>query len=401
MLCLLFFPACLRRNDVNHEPIMVNEVENEETAVIIDPILARAAAIAASLDDRLLVAQSLICGIDGKEKLPAYMKTLLEECPAGGVMLFKYNLDTDNDSIRRLLAETVSLILDESGLPPFMAVDHEGGFVNRFLRGVAALPVASSYWELSLEEGREETLSKIEADSLSAGREINGLGINLNFAPVAEFLNDNNRDFLEYRSYGPDPLFTAEAAAAFVRGMEQAGVLCVIKHFPGSAGPDPHYSPSVLKGDRAALDSLVYPFAALINNGARAVMVAHTSAPAVDSEIASLSAAVMGNWLRRDLGFNGIIISDDFLMAAAAGNRSSEESAIISIAAGADMILVWPPYIRQTHRAFLSALKDGRLSRERMREAAARIIYEKIKMGLIANEQLEISNEQLGMKSEK
>ena len=395
LLCLLLFPACVRRGDVNRDTDEAGNIEAEEIAAIaiIDPLQIRAAAVAASLDDRLLAAQVLICGIDGREKLPAYMKILLEECPAGGVMLFKYNLDTGNDSIRSLLAETVSLIRNESGLSPFMAVDHEGGSVNRFLRGTAALPAASSYWELFLEEGRQEALAKIEAASLASGREINDLGINLNFAPVAEYLNDDNRGFLESRSYGPDPSFTAEAAAVFVRGMEQAGVLCVIKHFPGSAGPDPHYSPSMLEGDMTALGNLVYPFAALIKDGARAVMVAHTAVPAIDSGIASLSSAVMENWLRRDLGFNGIIISDDFFMAAA-GDISGEEASILSIAAGADMVLVWPPDIRRTHRAFLSALEEGRLSRERMREAAARIIYEKLRMGLTVNEQLGVRSEE-------
>jgi len=212
------------------------------------------------------------------------------------------------------------------------------------------------------------------------------LGINLNFAPVAEYITDDNRNFLESRSYGHDPSFAGEAAAAFIGGMERAGVLCVIKHFPGSAGPDPHYSPSILNGDKVALNRLVHPFAALIKNGARAVMVAHTAVPKIDSEIASLSAAVMGNWLREELGFGGLIITDDFTMAAAGGMKS-EEAAIRSIAAGADMVLVWPSDLKRTHSAFVSALEDGRLSRERLREAAQRVIYEKLRMGLIEREE--------------
>ncbi|MDR1837680.1 MAG: glycoside hydrolase family 3 protein [Treponema sp.] len=383
VLCLLLLPACARHENVDPETITIEE-ESEETAAA-DPIQIRAEEIALSLDDRLLAAQILVCGIDGKGGLPPHMKTLLEEFPAGAVMLFRYNLDTDNDSIRVLLSQTVSLINGESGIPPFMAVDHEGGTVNRFRRGTADLPAASSYWELFLEEGLKTALEKIENDSFKSGSEISGLGINMNFAPVAELLNAGNRDFLQSRSYGPDPLFTAEAAAAFVRGMERAGVLCVVKHFPGSAGSDPHYSSSVLNGDRAALDSLVFPFAALIKNGARAVMAAHSSVPALDTKIASLSPAVMEDWLKRDLGFNGIIISDDFSMAAAGRNRP-EEAAVESIAAGADMVLVWPANIRRTHRALISALEDGRLSRERIREAAQRVIYEKIRMGLLNGE---------------
>jgi beta-N-acetylhexosaminidase len=393
VLCLFLLSACFGRGNVAEKADEANTPENDKPNVEIDSDLIRATAIASSLDNRLLAAQSLICGIDGKGKLPPHMKLLLTECPAGGVILFRYNLDTRNEEIYNLIEQTASLIRDESGLSPFIAMDHEGGSVNRFMPGTASLPAAISYWEATGEDRREvmEKLQKIEADSFKTGREMKMLGINLNLAPVAEYLTAENRGFLGNRSYGPDRVFTTEAAAAFIRGMERAGVTCVVKHFPGSAGPDPHFSPSVLKGDKAALDELVSPFAALINRGARAVMVAHTSVPAMDVKIASLSNVIMENWLRGELGFKGIIICDDFSMAAASGRSTkesftTEEAAIQSIAAGADMVLVWPPDIRRTHRALVSALEDGRLSRERLLESTGRVIYEKIKMGLVTEE---------------
>ena len=373
----------------------------------------RAVRVAASLNDRLLAAQVIISGIDGRGSLRPDMRGLLEECPAGVIILFRYNLDTDTKTIRSLITECVGLIASESrggvevetdaawgGIPPFVTVDHEGGSVNRFKPGVAELPPAGAYWELAQKEGRDKAVAQVEADSLISGLVIKDLGFNLNLAPVAERLNAENRDFLDDRLYGPDPAFTAEAAAAFIRGMERAGILCAVKHFPGSAGPDPHRFPSILRGDRAALDELTAPFAALIRGGqARAFMVAHSAVPARDAErIASLSAPVMDGWLRSELGFEGIIISDDFSMAAAGtfaaetaatgkaagGGRpvSPEAAAVLSLAAGADMVLVWPPDIRRTHRAIRAALSGGDLSRERLREAAARIIFEKIRMGL-------------------
>ena len=351
----------------------------------IDPLRVRAKEIAASLDNRLLSAQILISGIDGAESLSGSMIDLFTAIPAGGIMLFKYNLNTENGAIQARNAQIKALIKNESNIPPFFAVDHEGGTVNRFRRGAADLPAAVSYWEIAQKQGRQTALAKIEADSLRAGTEINTLGLNMNFAPVAECLFDGNREFLASRSYGSDPLFTAQAASAFIHGMEQAGVLCVVKHFPASAGPDPHRFPSVLNIDRTALDNLVSPFATAIKNGARSIMAAHTSAPAIDDKIASLSPAVMGKWLRDDLGFDGIIISDDFIMAAA-GNISPEEAAVLSVAAGSDMILVWPAHLPKTHQAFIAALKDGRLSRERLQDAAQRVIYEKLRMGLIDGE---------------
>jgi len=380
-ICLLLFSSCHRRTNTANESAAPDEQESEETETVIDPYQIRAEQITSSMDNRLLAAQVLICGIDGKGSLPPHMKLLLTEAPPGGVMLFRYNLDTDNDSIRSLISQTVSLVADEAGIAPFIAVDHEGGTVNRFLPGTVDLPAANSYWELSLSHGKNTALEKVESDSYIAGRTLHSLGINLNLAPVAEYLTSDNRRFLEKRSYGTEPFFTAEAAGAFVRGMEHAGVLCVIKHFPGSAGVDPHYSLSALNMDRTSLESFIYPFKELIRKGAGAVMVAHSSVPSIDSKIASLSPVVMGNWLRGELGFNGIIICDDFSMAAA-GNMRPEEAAVFSVAAGADMVLVWQHDLKRTHLSFLKALEDGRLSRERLEDAARRIIYRKLKSGL-------------------
>jgi beta-N-acetylhexosaminidase len=384
IICFLLLPACTKREAVNQENIMVNKPKKEISADEIYEKWLRAGEIAASLDDRLLAAQVLISGIEGKGSLNSNIVSLLSEFPTGGIMLFKYNLDTDNDSIRSLINQTAALVNNESGIPPFMAVDHEGGTVNRFRRGTADLPDASSYWELSLIQDKQTSLKKIENDSLRAGKELKDLGINVNFAPVAEYLNDENRVFLSRRSYGPDPLFTANAAQAFIMGMKQAGVLCVIKHFPGIAGSDPHYAASVINGDRAELDKLVLPFKTIIDNiiGGGAVMVSHTLVSALDGKIASLSRVVMEDWLRGELGFSGLLIADDFSMASA-GMLSPDKSAVMSIAAGADMVLVWPKDLRLTHAAIMYALYDGRLSRERLRNTAYRIIITKINMGLM------------------
>ena len=374
------------------------------TADPVDPAMYnRAVRIAAALDDRQLAAQVIVSGIDGRGRLAADMRLLLAECPAGGIMLFRYNLDTDDDAIRRLIAEssalvaqgaTVDLGMDDEAddaketvsVYPFVAVDHEGGLVNRFRPGSMNLPPAASYWEAAQSSDRENAIAQINTDSFNAGTAINGLGINLNLAPVAEYLNTDNGAFLEDRSYGPDPDFTAKAAAAFIAGMEQAGVLCAVKHFPGSAGADPHHFPAGLYGDRAALAQLVSPFATLIRGGhARAIMVSHSAVPAWDDvNIASLSPQVMGGWLRGELGFTGIIISDDFSMAAGSrDNTSPATQAVRSLAAGADMVLVWPPDLRRTHRAILAALANGSLPRERLQEAATRIIFEKLRMDLL------------------
>jgi len=385
VLCVFarIFFACQAKNDKAAEDSGgVERTEAEEVAPNMEQIAReRAARIASDMDGRQLAAQVIITGIDGKGSLTRDMKMLLSECPAGGILLFRYNLNTDNGAIQNLVAECAALITEGSKVPPFVVVDHEGGNVNRFLPGAVDLPAAYSYWEAAQREGRDSAIVRIKEDSLNAGIKLRDLGINFNLAPVAEFLNDDNEKFLKGRSYGPDSGFTVEAVRAFIAGMDSAGVICAVKHFPGSAGADPHYFPGKLNGDREALAELVLPFTALIKeNRVRAIMVSHSSVPAWDAEhIASLSPAVMGEWLRQELGFTGLIISDDFSMGAAtASDRAKpEDAAVQSLIAGADIVLVWPPDLRRTHRAIQAALADGRLSRQRLEESVGRILYEK------------------------
>jgi beta-N-acetylhexosaminidase len=199
-------------------------------------------------------------------------------------------------------------------------------------------------------------------------------------------LNSENAAFLEDRSYGPDAAFVEAAAAAFVRGMSAAAVACVVKHFPGNSGADPHRAASVLSDDREALDKMVLPFAGLITKERPAgVMVSHVLVNAWDPGVnASRSRPVVSVWLRENLGFRGIVLGDDFSMGAisAAGLRE-EEAVIEALNAGVDMVMTWPRSLGRVHRAILRALRDGRLTRKRLEEAAARIIYEKIRYGLM------------------
>lgn len=350
--------------------------------------------ISASLDDRLLAAQVMISGIDGNTRLDSSMKTLLAECPVGGIMLFRYNLSRERQEVKAFLDECAAFVSaaggdSGDGIPPFMAVDHEGGDVHRFGPGIARLQAAGSYWALAERRGWDEALASLENEAFHSACEIRDLGITLNFAPLAEPLTGENRAFLGGRSYGPEPRFVEAAAGAFIRAMNRAGIVPVVKHFPGSTGTDPHKSASSLGDDREGLAARVRPFAGLIAAGlAPAVMISHSRVPARDTENnASLSAAVMETWLRGELGFTGLIIADDFSMAAAAASGlKPEEAAVKSLAAGADMVMTWPGKIRHTHRAILAALRRGDLSRERLRKAAERILFEKIRLGLTGGE---------------
>ncbi|MDR0389657.1 MAG: hypothetical protein LBH73_06260, partial [Spirochaetaceae bacterium] len=199
----------------------------------------KALALARSLDDRQLAAQVLMAGTDGTEQVPPWMKDIFAEAPPGAVMLFSYNVAGNTDRIAFFLAELKETVAEKS-LVPFIAVDHEGGSVNRFARLTGSFPPPLFYGEEAEKTGGEAALGKVYGDARRAAGELKALGITMNLAPVAEILTDDNRVFLGDRSYGGDSAFSGEAASLFVLAMREEGIASAAKHFPGHGGSDPH-----------------------------------------------------------------------------------------------------------------------------------------------------------------
>jgi beta-N-acetylhexosaminidase len=352
----------------------------------------QAALLAHSLGDSALAAQALLTGIDGKGVLRDDMAAVLRRIPAGGVMLFRYNLAVEKEKIAPFLTAVSDAINAGGGIPPLMAVDHEGGQVHRFGAGITRLPAPLDYWEKSRNgnrmsggKKRQAILAKVEEDAFRSGEELRGLGITTNLAPVAETLSGGNKAFLDNRSYGPNAAFVTAACAAFIRGMERAGILCVVKHFPGNTAEDPHNGKSVINAGRDELDRMTASIQRLIKSPhPPMLMMSHALVPAWDGErSASLSKAVIGGLLREELGFGGAVLADDLAMGAVSPAQTPAEAAVAALNAGADMLMVWPSNINTIHGAILAALRGGRLSRARLEDAAARIIYEKLRLEIL------------------
>lgn len=356
-------------------PIAPSEDRPQEEPDPTEELKEKAARIVAEMDDRALTGQVIISGLDGKTSLGETMRRLLSENLPGAIMLFSYNLDTDKETVRSLLAEC-SRVVAEASVSPFIAVDHEGGDVHRFGPYVRKLPSAASFRFRVMAVGLEQTLEEIEYQAFLSGAEIRDVGITMNFAPVAEILTAENAAFLGNRSFGTDGDFVEAAAGAFIRGMRKAGVACVAKHFPGDAAVDPHTAKPVLDVDAQTMESMVKPFGGLIRDvNPSAIMVSHVVVSAWDSERnASLSPIAV---LRlRELGFEGIAVADDFSMNAVSG-ISEEEAAVQALNAGVDMVMAWPRNLASTRQAIERALQNGVIKRERLIEAATRIITQK------------------------
>ncbi|MHC6203208.1 glycoside hydrolase family 3 N-terminal domain-containing protein [Breznakiellaceae bacterium SP9] len=387
LLCLCaLFSACVQLQPaITAAPNIVPSREEELVA-----LHARALEIVSRMDSRALAAQVLMTGIDDSSQISPQNQRRLQGVGVGAIIVFRYNLKGDAATIKTLLSQYSDFFAQQTGvgLAPFIAVDHEGGLIQRFGPPFIQMPAPAVYWELAQKQGWEAALASIEEASYQSGRQIHEVGISLNLAPVAETLTPANKSFLGDRLFGPDAMFNEKACAAFIRGMERAGIMCTLKHFPGHSREDPHKAVSTLHASREELDEAIMPFKALIEAerlgelAPVALMVSHVKVAAIDPEHnASLSKAVIEDWLRAELGYTGIVVGDDYAMGAVkAAGKSTEETVIEALNAGIDLVLVWPNNVIAVHRAIIEALNDGTLSRQRLQEAASRIVFEKLRL---------------------
>jgi beta-N-acetylhexosaminidase len=339
----------------------------------------RAAEIVDSTDIKLLAAQLILCAVNGKGTVSDKTLKLLDEIPVGGVTLFGYNIVPDQEK-NRAFVEKLFKYLSKKTLPPFVATDQEGGAVQR-IRGKAALQPPLSYWEkVQAGQNNDTVIASIEHDAAKSGQELRRIGVTLNLAPLAEVLTKGNQPFLKTRAYSSDPVFVVNAAAAFIRGMENAKVASTLKHFPGNTGIDPHHHKVILEVSEAELEVMIGPFKELIRRESPAsVMVSHAIVPSWDSIPLTRSPIAVKHI--RDMGFNGIILADDLSMVAV--GAPPEIAVVEAVIAGVDMFFAWPNDLPQLYNALLKAIETGALSEERVRESAKRVIYQKIRYGII------------------
>jgi len=228
-------------------------------------------------------------------------------------------------------------------------------------------------------------------DAYTMGRitalEARAAGVQWVFAPVADVNSNPLNPIINTRSFGEDPQRVAELATAFVRGLEENGVLSTTKHFPGHGDTqvDSHMDLPLVAGDRARLDAVeLLPFRACIDAGTSSVMTGHLAVPALDADPnvpATLSEPVLTELLRKQMGFDGLIVTDALDMGGVTTRYAPGEVAVRSILAGVDVLLV-PPITDAALAALKDAVESGRLPIERINESVKRILRAKAKVGL-------------------
>ena len=268
--------------------------------------------------------------------------------------------------------------MDAGGIGLFIGVDEEGGGVSR---------VANSL-KLSDKQPAPGRIGSPD-QAYESGRVIGGYlseyGFNLDFAPVADVRSDIGNAEITVRSYGRDPEFVARMVVRFMEGLRTNGVISVLKHFPGHGA----VSGNTHSGSGTSQKTLeewrvtdFVPFTAGIEAGADIVMVSHQLAVAVDPDCpASLSSKVI-SLLRNELGFEGVVITDALRMDAVHDSYGTAEACVLALEAGADMLLL-PYNFTNAYEGVMQAVKDGRLTEERIDESLLRILSLKERCNLL------------------
>jgi beta-N-acetylhexosaminidase len=309
-------------------------------------------------------------GFDGTA-LPPRAHELFVDHGIGGAILFRRNIE----SLEQVVALNTSLFeLGKGATPLMVSVDQEGGRVAR-LRGI--MTDVPSMRAVGQAAKADPELAQRTAAMM--GRELVALGFHWDFAPVVDVDTNPDNPVIGERSFATDAQTVGRLGAAFVRGLQGSGVAASAKHFPGhgDTDTDSHHALPTLNHDLDRLRRIeLVPFKEAIAAGVASIMTAHVMFPALDAELpATLSPAILNTLLRQELGYDGVVVSDDLEMAAVADRYPIEELVRLGLLAGVDHFLICHDHDKAEAavRAVRAHVESGAVPRARVEEALARV----------------------------
>lgn len=326
--------------------------------------------------------------------VPAWLRARLATLPVAGLTLFRAKNVRSPVQLRRLttgLQASAALRPGSDGAPLLVAADQEGG---QFLAlGEGWTPFAGP-----MAVGATGDAELAERVGAAIGRELRATGVNVDYAPVLDVATGPDNPALGIRSFGDDPAEVGRLGAAWLRGVQSAGVAATAKHFPGAgaAGVDTHHTLAVVERTRADLEAgELVPFRRAIEAGVRVVMSGHFASPQLTGSRAlpaTLSRHVMSELLRDELGFEGVSITDALDMRALAQGAAQAVDVLASLEAGVDLLLATADRVsqRRIESALARAAEVQLLDPERSRRSAARVMGLRKWLGAFEDPGLEV-----------
>lgn len=339
-----------------------------------DPIAVQVSSM--SLEEK--IGQMLLVGIDGTV-LDDQAKRMIAEDKVGGIILYKNNIQ----DLKSMVSLVNSMKESNSGNPAplFMSIDQEGGKVSRMPKEYASFPS-------NRKVGTRKDANAAEMMGKLLAREVLSAGFNMNFAPVLDINSNPDNPVIGDRSFGSSAELVSTLGIAEMKGIESEGVVPVVKHFPGhgDTSVDSHLELPIVNKTAEELAKLEWlPFQAAIKEGTDAVMVAHILFPKLDPDKpASLSSKIIGELLRGEMKYQGLVITDDLTMGAIMKNYELTTAAVDTINAGSDILLIAHGYDNEKRvlESLLDHVKKGKIQESRIDESVYRILALKAKYNL-------------------
>lgn len=317
------------------------------------------------------VGQLFLVGVPGTS-LDRSKLQLLERLGIGGVVLFAHNYESIPQLVELTNSIQKSLTAEAlGGLPGWIAVDHEGGRVQRFKDPFTVFPPQSLWGELNSPK------TCFEAGFVMA-KELRACGVNVNFAPVVDVLQHQTKAIGD-RAYSKSPDVVATLGSATVRGLLKGGVFAVAKHFPGhgAVADDSHEDLPICNKNTSELEALDWiPFKKIFRSRVEGIMTAHILYPQIDPDRpATLSRRILQDILRKNMRYSKIIFSDDLEMGALVKKYSLKDSAFLAIEAGCEQILLCHEWnqIEEIHGYIVKAFESGALPMRKLDEIIEKI----------------------------
>ena len=321
-----------------------------------------------------IVFPSDITGVYPVTEAGETTKKALEEYPVGGILYDESNMKSP-EQLKNMVEKSQSF----SKIPLFIVCDEEGGRVTRIQKTLGGTDIKPMY---SYKDQGEETARK---NALSISDNLKSYGFNMDFAPVADVWTNPDNKVIGNRAYSDDFDQAVKLVPAAVRGFSDKEILCTLKHFPGhgdSLEDSHHESVYVNKSLEELKNAELKPFKAGIDAGADMVMLGHMIVPQVDDKPASLSEKWIQSVLRKDMGFQGIVITDSLKMKSISNKYGNNEAVLLAIKAGVD-ILLCPSDVKSAVQAIENAVEKGEIPESSIDESVKRIIKAKIKKEII------------------
>lgn len=358
-LALILLFNVKEKRETKPEPVVKEDVDALQNK--INETLANL-----SIEEK--IAQMLIVTYPDKSFSEA-MQNDLETFNPGGVILFKDNITTYSNTI-----DLIEKIENTADIPLFMAVDQEGGKVQRFedLPDVNITKIPPM-WNL----GKTKDVNLAYDVGTVIAQELRAFHINMDFAPVVDLVDNENSKFIGNRSFGNNPNTVAELATSLAQGLQNNSIVPVYKHFPGhgSTITDSHYELPILEKTKEELKTDLYPFQKAINKGAKVIMVGHLATPNLtnDNTPASLSKTIITDILRKEMNYDGLVITDALNMHALTNYYSEQEIYEMAINAGVDILLM-PNSCQSAINLIKDSLTKGTITIDQIDDSVTKIL---------------------------